>query len=616
MGEYTEENNLESTVDETLDVAHLLGEATTEKAEDDLSERINAEAGILTNQRQAELHVPMGGHGQESSYFTAQSKSQSVQLTQDQTIPQVITLAKDTPVSVTVLARDEEISVTTLPGDAPNSVTTIAATGTSPTKNAASPQTDIPASDRAASQTAAPTRGTASFQTTMPTKDAVILQATAPVEVQVISQVVTATSTSPSHTGDQSASIHNSQFISEDRARAIAQLRAQPLPPSLEEARARRASIKEERRQNIDFIRMRTSSRASALALSMASTAQSEILQLPQTSGPLANTNLSLNPPRQLEKVSEFTSNGAANDGHTADSHLKLPGPIGQPFESLSNVIHKDAFIADLTLALPRSMKHSSDNTNQITTSPHLAQLPSPVAQENVKPKRGKWIAPLPEDQHWRGPSQSLGTSTATSASSLSEKRQKKLRRNVKPSVQSRVSVGTQTETGFTSCSVGTQMEIGVATSIAEDLVPGAGPVPSREDELAGHGSTKPPPSVTSRASLQRELELTSTVEDPALEQGCGGESARGRLTMAAPSTPHSHLVAELTGAGVPASALTSLSRPGLEADEATDRRQTPVGIQLEVESVTIGGVTFDAPRRYGSRHRIAASMPKLELDW
>lgn len=44
-------------------------------------------------------------------------------------------------------------------------------------------------------------------------------------------------------------------------------LRTEDLPMSLDQVRARRASIKEERKRSIDFIRSRTSSRAAALGL-------------------------------------------------------------------------------------------------------------------------------------------------------------------------------------------------------------------------------------------------------------------------------------------------------------------------------------------------------------
>ncbi|KFY21530.1 hypothetical protein V493_07343 [Pseudogymnoascus sp. VKM F-4281 (FW-2241)] len=491
---------------ETSDV-NLLEKATANKPQERVPEFISAGKGIITNQDQTTLQVAMTSRGQDTSPVKARSEDQAVQLSQDQTIPHIATLAKDTPVSVTALARDEATSLTTLSGNASVLVTTISATATSHIKTTAPP----------------------------PTVALVIVtsQATFPV-----SQVTTAAGAGSNRTGAQIASAHRSQSISEDRARVIAELRAQPPPPSLEEARARRASIKEERRQSIEFIRMRTSTRASALALSKALA----------SSGPLSETtttNKPMSPPRVLELVSEGASDGAGS-------------------------------------------------------------------LENPQPKRGKWIAPLPEQQVWDSPA-------ATTASSGPEKKKKKNRRDAKSvmtSGQSRKSVGTQTETGPTSCSTGTQTELGVTTSIAEDLVPGVGPVPSREDESAGHGNTKPPPSVTSRASLQRNLELTSIVEDPALEQDCGGEYARGILTMAAPSTAHSHLVAELTEAGVPASALTSLSRFGLEANEASGGHQPPVGIHLEIETVTIGGVTFEAPRRRGSRHRIAASMPRLDLDW
>ena len=517
----------------------------------------------------------MASYNQVTSRSTAQSEKQVSQLIWVQTTSHDKTLAENTPLSVTSLASDKAISVTTraadapisvktLAGNAPSSHTTIAATGTNLAKNATSSQIAALARDTASSQTVAPTRATSSTQT--PFKDAKALQATAPAEAQVLYQATNTASTSSSHTEDQITPTSVATFISEDRARVIAQLRAQPPPPSLEEARARRASIKEERRQSIEFIRLRTSSRASALGLSVALTAPPELPEA-TTQGNVAITSPSATSPRVLEQVPEFISN----------------------------------------------------DTNQSTTGPsRLAQLTSPVAQENIKPKRGKWIAPLPELQEWSA-SHSPSRPAAPAASSVPGKKLKKPRRDAKPvktSVQSRVSVGTQTHTRITSCSVGTQTETGAATSIAEDLDTGPGLVPGREDESAGHSNTKPPPSFTSRASLQRELELTSIMEDTALEQDRGGQYARGRLTMAAPSTAHTHLVAELTGAGVPPSALTTLSPSGLEANEATGCRQEPVGIRLEVETVTIGGVTFETPRRYGSRHRIAASMPKLELDW
>ncbi|OAF59614.2 hypothetical protein VC83_03840 [Pseudogymnoascus destructans] len=595
---FTEDNDFEFTTDETPDVIHLLEEATTNKTEARISETIKDGKSIIANQRQTNLRVSTSSHGQESSQLTAQSEDQAGQLAQGQIIPEV-------SVSVSVLARNEAISSTT-----------IATIGTSIAKKSVSRQAVAPAIHTTSSRTDAPLGGTASAQA--PTKDAVDLQAAASVEAQVISRVIAAASATSNHTGAHIASTHGPQSINEDRARVIAELRAQPPPPSLEEARARRASVKEERRQSIDFIRMRTLSRASALGTSMTPTAASELLQLSESSGALPETTAqgnettyqSMNPPRVLEHVPELSSNGATNEGHVADLHPKLPG---QSLISVSNVADNATSIADPSQTLPRSLEHSSNDTNPISAGPsHLAQLPYPVAQENVKPKRGKWIAPLPEQQEWVTASRPPGTSAVTTAS---KKKNRRNARSVQPSVESRVLVGTQTDTGFTSCSVGTQTESGVATSIAEDLEPGAGPAPSREDESAGHGNTKPPPSVTSRASLQRELELTSIVEDPALEQDRGGEYARGILTMATPSTAHSHLVAELMGAGVPPSALTSLSRSGLEGHEATGCRQQPVGIHLEVETVTIGGVTFEARRR-GSRHRVAASMPELELDW
>ncbi|KFY73743.1 hypothetical protein V499_06179 [Pseudogymnoascus sp. VKM F-103] len=585
---FTEDNDLEPTIDETPDATHFLEEATTNKTEARTPEPIKDGKGIIANQRQTNLRVSTSSHGQESSQSTAQSEDQAGQLTQGQTIPEVSD-------SVSALVRNEAISSTT-----------IVTKGTSIAKKSES-QAVAPARHTTSSQTDAPTGGTASSQA--PVKDAVTLQAVAPVEVQVIPQVVAAASSSSNHTGAHIASTHGSQSTNEDRARVIAELRAQPPPPSLEEVRARRASIKEERReerrQSIDFIRMRTLSRASALGISMTSANPSDSGPLPET------TNLSLNPPRALEQVSETTSHSAANDGNVAGVHLKLHHPTGQTSGPASNEDDEATPLADASPNLPRSVEPSSNNANPISAGPsHLAQLSSPVAQENVKPRRGKWVAPLPEQQEWVPVSRPSGPSAAAS-----KKKNRRDAKPVKPSVESRVSVGTQTDTGFISCSIGTQTETGVATSIAEDLEPGTGPAPSREDESAGHGNTKPPPSVTSRTSLQRELELTSIVEDPAGEQDRGGEYARGILTMAAPSTAHSHLVAELTGAGVPPSALTSLSRSGLEGHEATGCRQQPVVIHLEVETVTIGGVTFEARRR-GSRHAVAASMPKLELDW
>ncbi|OBT75847.1 hypothetical protein VF21_04456 [Pseudogymnoascus sp. 05NY08] len=592
----TEDNDLESTIDETPDVTHLLEEATANKTEARIPEPIKDGKGIIANQRQTNLRVPTSGHGQESSRFTAQSEDQAGQLTQGQTIPEV-------SVSVSALAARNEAILST----------TIAKTGTSVAKKSES-QAVAPARHTTSSQTDAPTGDTASSQAAV--KDAVTLQAAAPVEVQVISQAIAAASSSSNHIGAHIASTHGPQFINEDRARVIAELRAQPPPPSLEEVRARRASIKEERReerrQSIDFIRMRTLSRASALGISMTSANPSDSGPLPETTTQgNETTNQSVDPPRALEQVSETTSDSTANDGNIADLHLKLPPPTGQASGPTPNEADEATSIADASLKLPRSVDDSSKYTNPISVSPsHLAQLSSPVAQENVKPRRGKWVAPLPEQQEWVPVSRPPGPSAAAS-----KKKNHRDAKPVKPSVESRVSLGTQTDTGFISCSVGTQTETGVATSIAEDLEPGTGPAPTRENESAGHGNTKPPPSFTSRASLQRELELTSIVEDPALGQDRGGEYARGILTMAAPSTAHSHLVAELRGAGVPPSALTSLSWSGLEGHEATGCRQQPVGIHLEVETVTIGGVTFEARRR-GSQHRVAASMPKLELDW
>ncbi|KFY00002.1 hypothetical protein V490_01522, partial [Pseudogymnoascus sp. VKM F-3557] len=596
LGVSTDENDTEPTINETSGATNLLGEAKTEKPVS-ISNPAAAEEGIIANQHETNLHVGSRSHEQSPCQFRTQSKSQAAQPTHHK-IPRVTVLAKDTAVPATALARDEAVSVTALEatpttvtapaGNAPISVTNIPATVTDPTQYAASHRTPGPTRDTASSQTAVSTSGTASSQTTTKAKDVMTPQDAPPEEIKVISRITTAAGTSSIYTGTQIAPSHYPQEVIEDRARVIAEWRAKTPPPSLEDVRAKKASIKEERRQSIEFIRARTSSRASALGITFASTAA---------------VNHSPNPPRPLEKVPEGTSNSAGNYGRAAEI-LKLPQSTHQAFESLSTATNKDSSITDLSLKLPGPAKQTQDTSfdngdHKITTgSPKPAQLPHPVAKENVKPKSGKKVAPLPKDQEWSFPSQSPGRSASSAAPSVGKK-QKKPRRNAnpttKPNVQSRVSVGTQTETGATSCSVGTQTDSGVATSIAEDLVPGAGPVPSREDESAGHGNTKPPPSVTTRTSLQRELELTSIVEDSALEQNRGGESARGRLTMAAPSTPHSHLVAELTGAGVPPSALTSLSRSGLEAHEATGCRQQPVGIRLEVETVTIGGVTFEA---------------------
>ncbi|KFY14754.1 hypothetical protein V492_02437 [Pseudogymnoascus sp. VKM F-4246] len=577
----TKENDLDSTKDEAPVTAQGLEDATATTTESGIPSMINAEKESVRNQDQTNPHVAVAvavaGCDQDISRFTTQSEDQSTQLVRAQTISHYTTPTKDTSVSVTSfagdnsisvtpLAADNSISVTSLAADAQISSPTIAATGTHTAKNAAPLPTATPTGDTASSQTATPAKGTTSSQ--MPVKDTGVLQATDPVIAQI------ASTTAP-------------QSINEDRARVIAELRAQPPPPSLEEARARRASIKEERRQSIEFIRKRTSSRASALALSMASGAS------PDTSEAASQGNMvtsqSTNLYQVLERVPELTSDSVTVE--QADMvRSKLPLSPKQPTKAAS---------------------HDADDKT-VTGLDHQAQHLHTVAQENVKPKRTKWIAPLPEQQEWRTVSQSAGA--ASFASSAPEKKRKKNRRDAvsaKPIVRSGVSVGTQTDSGVKLCSIGTQTEIGVATSIAEDLETGGGPVPSCEDESAAT-----PPSVTSRASLQRELELTSIVEGPAFEQGCGEQSARGRLTMAAPSTPHSNLVAELRGAGVPPSALTSLSRSGLEANEATGCRQQPVGIRLEVETVTIGGVTFETPGRYGSRHRVAASMPKLELDW
>jgi hypothetical protein len=52
----------------------------------------------------------------------------------------------------------------------------------------------------------------------------------------------------------------------EHSTEAFERLKTEDPPLSLEQTRARRASIKEERKANIDFIRSRTSSRASANA--------------------------------------------------------------------------------------------------------------------------------------------------------------------------------------------------------------------------------------------------------------------------------------------------------------------------------------------------------------
>jgi hypothetical protein len=57
----------------------------------------------------------------------------------------------------------------------------------------------------------------------------------------------------------------NMGVITEDQAAALGErLLTDPPPMSLQEARERRASIKEERKKSIDFIRSRTNSRAAA----------------------------------------------------------------------------------------------------------------------------------------------------------------------------------------------------------------------------------------------------------------------------------------------------------------------------------------------------------------
>jgi hypothetical protein len=48
-----------------------------------------------------------------------------------------------------------------------------------------------------------------------------------------------------------------------DLAACVDRLKSEGSPPSLEEVRERRASIKEQRRENINMIRSRTASRAS-----------------------------------------------------------------------------------------------------------------------------------------------------------------------------------------------------------------------------------------------------------------------------------------------------------------------------------------------------------------
>jgi hypothetical protein len=58
----------------------------------------------------------------------------------------------------------------------------------------------------------------------------------------------------------------NMGVINEDEVAALSErLQSDPPPMSLQEARERRASIKEERKRSIDFIRSRTNSRAAAV---------------------------------------------------------------------------------------------------------------------------------------------------------------------------------------------------------------------------------------------------------------------------------------------------------------------------------------------------------------
>jgi hypothetical protein len=57
----------------------------------------------------------------------------------------------------------------------------------------------------------------------------------------------------------------NMGIITEDQVAALGErLQTDPPPMSLQEARERRASIKEERKRSIEFIRSRTNSRAAA----------------------------------------------------------------------------------------------------------------------------------------------------------------------------------------------------------------------------------------------------------------------------------------------------------------------------------------------------------------
>lgn len=364
-------------------------------------------------------------------------------------------------------------------------------------------------------------------------------------EDSATSDVAVPAEAAPNVAAVNSAPTGDSGSVSNDRARVIAQLRAQSPPPSIAEARARRASIKQERRDSIEFIRSRTTSRASAGGRPSG---------LSFSAVPSAAPRM----PRALE--------------HTAGPHS-------------GDVVDDELVVGPVSLARPESTG----------------------AAEPVKaPKRGKWVAPLPEDQDWRVVSPAPRIPVG-SAAPTAHKKKSKSRRAANPGAQSHNSSALPAEIGLASTS-----EVG--TTIAEDFASGPGPVASRDDESAGHGNTKPPPSITSRKSLHSELEMTSKsiVEDSASEQSRGDEHAQGRLTKAALTTTRNTLITVLIEAGVSPSALSSFGDESshLKAYEATGR-QSPVAVRaLEVQTVLLDGVTFETPRR-GCGHRRSQSMPE-----
>jgi len=350
----------------------------------------------------------------------------------------------------------------------------------------------------------------------------------------------------PSH--GVSASVTNS-----DRARVIAELRAQPPPPSMAEARAHRASIKQERRANIDFIRSRTTSRASGGSPS------------PLSFSPIPPASPAL--PQAVEQ------------------------PAGPP---IGDVVGGE-----------REVEPSS-----------LVQLESTGASETGRaPKRGKWVAPLPEDQEWRVISPAPVRSVAPAAPSAPKKKGKG-RGAAKSGASSKKSSALPTDIGLVPTS-----EVGIP--IAESFGSESNPEPSCEDEIVGHGNTEPTPSVTSRVKSIRpqsedEPKLTeSIVEDSGsalADQSCVEvERAKGTLTRAAPSTTH-NLITELMGAGVSPSALSSFGDGSSLKTYETPGHQLPVAVVrvLEFETVTIDGIAFATPRGCCRVHRRTRSMPEL----